>query len=209
MPAKPSIKENNRLRKQRVNVWLKRAHASNDIAAVNFVLYWIAFEAAFVANVDKNHDGEGLMKEFIKRVTRMDKKKFANTLTTHHKHAVKLMELRVTHRGFWEKGDLNEWQEEFCRELEDFNRGKDPIAKICTVFERLRVVRNQIFHGGSSMHLSLGREQVEHGLELLKAFVPQFGKTMKKSMGKSPPGNWYPVPFPRVGKGSPPFWKKE
>ena len=212
---KEDIKKNNSLRAQRVSAWLKHARITDKVSAyeespaVSFVLYWIAFEAAFV--VARVSD-ECQMKHFITQAVTADKKTFTKTLAQNREHAVKIMEMRVTHKGFWEKGDLrthSEWWKNFGEELKDFKSQKASTAEqLCTVFERLRIVRHQIFHGGSSMDKSLGKTQVEHGLKLLAAFIPKFEKAIKDGMKKSPPTNWEQVPFPHVLKDSPPIWKE-
>ena len=107
----------------------------------------------------------------------------------------------------------DDWEEEFRHAREagksalqdalDGHGGKENMANaLKSLFERLYVVRLQIFHGGSSRQDSCGRTQAEAGAKVLNELVPCFAKIMEQNKDE----DWGKVPFPRCKVNSPPPW---
>ena len=215
----------NEVRLQRVNLWLDRADLAKkdphfekkDKSAVRFVFYWIAFEAAFETQMGNN--SKQLMERFIKdavgnaRKNRKGQSKFDKLLDHKDKgkfyqSSIELLKLRGTHEWFWKKPKSPKvktheaWKRLFDQEIKDFP-GQDSSEQLCVIFKRLKVVRNQIFHGASSMDMSKGKPQVEAGLRILSIVIPEFRRVIKDNQEKI---DWNPVPYPRVSKTSSPLW---
>ena len=196
----------------------KDKDAKTDAGAVRFIFYWIAFEAAF--ETQKESSGKQLMKRFIKRAVKIDgnenKSKFNKLLDRNgevYQNSVELLSLRVTHEGFWkkpsepknrEKWTHEKWERLFNQEMEKFP-AQDKSDQLCVIFNRIRVVRHQIFHGASSMKNSKGQQQVAAGLNILSIVIPAFYDLIDRTKGKI---DWKPVPYPRVKKGAPPIWEE-
>ena len=214
------IEKNNETRLRRARLWMLRAQAaikypaakSLDDSAARFIFWWIAFEAAYST---KSNSGNDRMKNFIRKIISINEKK-TNRMTKVWKSTIrKLVILPPTHNEFWEQGKnrtYNEWERKFKNENEKCETGTaDEVLPI--VFERLRVVRHQIFHGANSRHRSYGGVQVKYGAKLLGAFVPHFIETIQESIDKNPEKNWGKVPFPRQGirnqKDLKPVWVKQ
>ena len=212
---KNSKEENNTQRLRRVKAWINLAgvtpsapgetmgddHVIDD--AVRFVFYWVAFEAAYgiakKCNLGRSKDG--VMKEFINRAVKIDEPAFKNLLDQHEADVNKILNLRAIYPDFW-KRDANGkppkgWKQRLTQEYEEFLKNDDTANKLLIVFERLKVARNQIFHGASSRRKSFGTAQVEHGLKILSAIIPKFGEVMEKNMTGSSPCDWKQVPYPR------------
>ena len=214
------IEKNNETRLRRARLWMLRAQAaikypaakSLDDSAARFIFWWIAFEAAYFNKSNTGRDG---MKSFIRKVISINEKK-ANKMTKVWKSTIrKLVTLPPTHNEFWAQGKnrtYNEWERKFKNENEKCETGAaDEVLPI--VFERLRVVRHQIFHGANSRHKSYGGLQVKCGAKLLAAFVPYFIETIQESIDKDHKKSWGKVPFPRQGtraqKDLKPVWVKQ
>ena len=158
--TREDIDKDNAQRMQRVSLWVARAdaprtmtpHIANvDDAAIRFIFYWIAFESAFAVKVSTDN---ARMEKFINDAVGMDALAFGGMLRTNNRHAMMVMELPVTHEGFWQRNNMKThaaWRRQFDRELEEF-LAADVAAKLCVLFRRLRVIRNHIFHGASSPH---------------------------------------------------------
>ena len=81
--------------------------------------------------------------------------------------------------------------------------GRDDIhAVLREVFDRLYVLRNQLFHGGATFATGWGRSQVRDGSRIMASLVPEIIKIMQTDMEKNPDSNtWGVVAFPRVNEG--------
>ena len=221
--TREDIDKDNAQRMQRVSLWVARAdaprtmtpHIANvDDAAIRFIFYWIAFESAFAVKVSTDN---ARMEKFINDAVGMDALAFGKILRTNNRHAMVVMELPMTHEGFWQRNNMKThaaWRRQFDRELEEF-LAADVAAKLCVLFRRLRVIRNHIFHGASSRHRSFGVTQAKSGAKILAAAVPKFKTVIEASLQESPPHDWGRIPFPPQGskhdrdnKFLLPFWKE-
>ena len=211
------IAEHNETRLRRAQLWLSRAKSATkyspakilDDSSVRFIFYWIAFEAAYSI---RSNSGSHRMNRVIRRIINEDQKQ-ANKLVKKLRSTIReLVNLPPTHYEFWEHVEnqtYNQWKKKFKNENEKCETGTaEEVLPI--VFERLRVVRHQIFHGANSRHKSYGGLQVKCGQELLAEFVPHFIETIQKSIDRDPKEDWGKVPFPRQGvrnqKDLKPIW---
>lgn len=171
-----------------------------DDYAVRFVFWWIAFEALYA-----RRKGSSIMHQIIKFFKNMincdrTQSELDGILNRHENTAREIVKLRQTHDGFWSKGkhtDKNSWKDEFDKQVKEYENGNTK-DKLDILFDRLHVVRNQIFHGANSRATSWGITQVKDGVQLLSAFVPFFIEQLEKY----PKKDWGGIPFPRVGKES-------
>jgi hypothetical protein len=62
---------------------------------------------------------------------------------------------------------------------------------------RVRLLRNQIFHGCSSNRGSLNKDALEPALRVLSELIPVFVEVMEARVDKQ--DDWPRVPFPRRG----------
>ena len=177
-----------------------------DDYAVRFVFWWIAFEALYARRKDS---GIHQTKTFIKNMINCDVLQLDSILDVNADFAYEIVKLRQTHDGFWinrkYKNKTNEekytypsyksWENGFYKQVKKYEKG-DTKDKLNILFDRLHVIRNQIFHGANSRATSWGITQVKDGVQLLSAFVPFFIEQLEKY----PNINWGEIPFPRVGK---------
>ena len=210
-------------RLRRMGVWIKHAeNLSETERHLRFVCYWIAFDAAFAQFAKGGGDGMGRMARFLKRVAKGDENgDICKILRDRRRDIERICELRQTAPTFWDGRRSkvrhpSQWEGEFANIRDEERRrlrwmvrsGQHVSAVLEDLFGRLYVVRNQIFHGGSSGARSHGMTQVKAGVLLLSRLVPCFREIMRKD------ADWGPVPFPRLGRPdqrdlSPPWIRDE
>jgi hypothetical protein len=79
------------------------------------------------------------------------------------------------------------------REVQDALRDRNETIYILTIlFKRLYVLRNQIFHGGSTWQGKLNRQQVKDGANLLSYFLPAILSIMMENSND----NWGVLAYP-------------
>ena len=201
--------DDNKIRLRRMDVWIKHAENLPETEFhLQFICYWIAFDAAF-AQFAKGNNGDGMarMHCFLRRVADADEDGHIRKILKDHRSAIeRIFELRQTCPAFWNKNKSkalhpSTWESEFVeikRQEESHLKSaildrKHVSLALMDLFNRLNVVRNQIFHGGSSGAHSHGRTQVRLGALLLSNLIPCFRQIMPKST------DWGAVPFPPLG----------
>ena len=205
------IKNDNDVRLRRAEAWRNRAEQVDKTgkgdSAVRFVFWWIAFEALYKKRTEQT---PGEMYGFVCNIIKKGDRNFVGkTLYANRKTGKEIVRLPQTHDGCWVNRlkdtepngeerraykDKKDWAKTFERE----KYSNEPLKGLEILFNRLRVVRNQIFHGANSQNDSQGLIQTEKGAELLGVFVPYFIKVVKEN----PEFDWGEVPFPN-NKGIP------
>ena len=201
--------DDDKTRQRRMGVWIKHAEdlPENEFH-LRFICYWIAFDAAF-AQFTKGNNGDGIvkMRKFLLDVANADEDgNIRKILEDHRSNIEHIFKLRQTCPAFWNKNKRkalhsSTWESEFIEiKRQEKSHLKSAILDrrqvfpaLEDLFRRLYVVRNQIFHGGSSGAGSHGKTQVKEGALLLSQLIPCFREIMRKS------ADWGPVPFPRMG----------
>ena len=72
--------------------------------------------------------------------------------------------------------------------------GKDMPSVLAEVFERLYVLRNQLFHGGATWNSPRSRDQVQSGSKIMSRLLPIFIDLMLDNPRK----DWGPPWYPRI-----------
>jgi hypothetical protein len=65
------------------------------------------------------------------------------------------------------------------------------------LWDRIRVLRNQIFHGCSTNRGSLNKDATEPAVRVLGGLIPLFVEIMEERVDKE--NEWPRIPFPRRG----------
>lgn len=210
--------------------------SSKDVK--KFVFYWIAFEAMFTSSSSekqpKNWTAIKFMEKFIGLIVTHygNPKDLTNILLDCGKHIEAIHELRTTDSTFWEKTKKFKTEKEWldhhnqqktkagnrlkhihalsikCKDGDWYKMRPHLKAAYLKLFARLRVVRNQIFHGASSGDESFGRPQVQAAVGILEKIIPEFARVI----ASHPDEDWKIPSFPRLGFGKTPnelpspFW---
>lgn len=197
-------------RLQRAESWIRRAESLKeqewDDYHGPFIFYWIAFNALYGRHDEirgkKDIDD---IKWFLGRICELGQKDVSlsgilRDLKFKSK-ADRMIKDQFLSRPYWEEGlspRFKDIQEEDCEKAQTaYDRGKFD-RYLAILFERLRLLRNQVFHGCSTDRRSLNKNSLRPGLAILEELVPRFLKIFKDN-GQS--YDWPKVPYPR--KGSP------
>ena len=223
-------KQHNEDRIRRADSWLRRSKAveanrkqavsDEDMAALDceqFIFLWISFNAAYGRElldndrVDDNPTESQKFNDFLAKILIRDTNQAIKTiLWVTYSDAVRvLLKNHYVFSFFWRSirdsnNDLN-WRNTFNKRSKNaFSAlGRDDIhAVLREVFDRLYVLRNQLFHGGATFATGWGRSQVRDGSRIMASLVPEILKIMQTDMEKNPDSDtWGAVAFPRVNEG--------
>ena len=185
-------------------------------ACERFLFLWISFNAAYGYEVIEDETRASYPKEkekftkFFYEVVRRDREGIIrNILWEQYSGPVRvLLRNKYVFKLFWESvrgtpGGL-EWKQQFDKEKRHANRALangnvDRVLEI--VFRRLYVLRNQIFHGGTTFAAGWGGDQVRDGSRIMAALVPAILAIMRADIAANPDTDtWGKVAYPRINE---------
>lgn len=221
--------EDDQHRIDRIDNWIDQATAARENNQIRFLLYWIAYEAAykredwdFVPEPDKpirEYNQRNRFHEIIS-VCENVRDELQRIFSEKKFESRSLLKLRQADPFFWYERERSpktsrKWEAMFEKRVaQDIsyldrvsNDGGNCVNALDAVFRNLSIVRNQIVHGSSSGEKSYGSDQVLWGTNLLAEIVPFFRNCIEQN---DPKEGWGSLPFPRVGQGPndmcPPPW---
>ena len=188
-------------RVRRALSWLERAQMETDDADAAFIFYWIAFSAA---SAESQRGHKLRLNGFFKKVVAADK---SGVIRRHVSDGIDgaILDLSANpyvFKPFWDRyngvsDSADEWQNVLIDDVERVSRqieaGKVADA-LAAAFERLRVVRSQLFHGDATWNRGVNRSQIEDGVEILSFIVP----AVINLMLDAPDMFDHPSPYPSV-----------
>lgn len=191
------------LRVHRALSWLKPAEIEDDWD-IKFILYWIAFNAAYAKAVPEDDESseKDQMKLFFERLVKLDTEKVIyKTIWSEFSGAVRLLlDNKYVFTPFWryQQGEVSksDWEMWFATSRKLTQKSfmtQDTVNILSSLFPRIYTLRNQIIHGGATWQSGVNRDQVRDCTALLETLVPVFIKLMMEDVG----GDWdmpsYPV----------------
>ena len=199
------------LRLRRATSWLARAERERDDPDAAFIFYWIAFNAAYAADIGFDFDdplGEPAGSErrrfndYFHKIVSLDRDGLISdaVLRRFHRSIRPLLLNKFVFQPFWDfyngkqRGD--NWESRFAqynKEVGAALNNEDAATILITLFNRLYVLRNQLVHGGATWNSSVNRRQVRDGAEIMAFMVPAFIDLMleHREIDWGPP--YYPV----------------
>ena len=222
-------RQHNADRMRRAESWLARANRAasegekadddtDDIgfACERFMFLWISFNAAYGYEVIEDETRASHRKEnekftkFFYEIVRRDRGGIIrNILWKKYSGPVRvLLRNKYVFKPFWESvreapGGRG-WKQQFEKEKQQANNALangnvDRVLEI--VFRRLYVLRNQIFHGGTTFAEGWGRDQVRDGSRIMAALVPTILDIMRTDIATNPDTDaWGKVAYPRINE---------
>ncbi len=187
-------------RLHRAQSWISRVETFQEWDDYHgpFMAYWIAFNALYGRHDElrgKNDIDD--IKWFLSRICELDDGSLSQTLSGIKRKTDRLLKDQFLSRTYWEEGSSSRFKE---KQKEDFEKAQTAYDRgklrgyLTILFDRLRVLRNQILHGCSTDRKSLNKNSLRPALEILEALVPQFWEIFKAHGQKS---DWGKVPYPR------------
>lgn len=200
---------------KRAGSWVSRARSIESAAIESdgradsqelFILYWIAFNALYGRVNETGHGrylrpGDDDARWFLRRVCDLDagEGRIQSAVTAFDKDARTLLKSRYLSEAYWREG----YSASVKRDLEEETAVAENALEIgdlhpyltTLLWGRVRVLRNQIFHGCSTNQNSLNQEAVQPAVRVLSELVPLFVEIMEARVDKE--NEWPRIPFPR------------
>ncbi len=206
------------LRIHRALSWLRRAEGERDDSDAAFIFYWIAFNAAYAADVDaepqapqppagRRDPERRKFDEYFRKLIDLDRNRLIyDALWERFSGSIRvLMENQYVFQPFWDyhnraPGHDAHWETQFDSSRSRIRGAlarRDTRLVLNTLFARLYVLRNQLVHGGATWNSSVNRHQVSDGARIMAFLVPVFIDLMMEhpEIDWGPP--YYPVVSPR------------
>ncbi len=213
---KSRLPEDTYVRLYRSLSWLKAAEgaAEGKDAEWRFMTLWISFNALYggsdfivsSSGDDKKKASEKQMfKRFLGDLIGQNKSGLLRALLpAYEKFRSHLIDNKYVYYGFWidqftaretEKYSrhFNDDREKARRAFSDRNLG----VLLALVFERLYVLRNQVFHGAATYKGRVNRPQLDTAVLVMELLVPEMLRTVLDMLRNEPEyGRWGRLPYP-------------
>jgi hypothetical protein len=182
--------------------WLERSEAAGDTEG-RFISLWIAFNAIYghLDDDGRNAADHSSWQSFLARLVKYDGLSILDeAVYKNQKYILYLIDNQYIFRPFW-SGQPN-WQTLFKKSIQNAlrNLGNHQILPILQeLFERLYILRAQVFHGAATSGSKLNRRQINTGTDILAALVPLMIAIM---IDAGPEVDWGEVCFPPLGENS-------
>jgi hypothetical protein len=177
--------------------WLKRSEQEDKDIDAKFIFIWIALNSAYSIHLDgyKNSGDEQLRSDFFTTLIKNGQNSVHEIIYERFSQEVRsILNNEYILTSFW--SDKDNWKVKLKnekKEVQDSLRDRNQTHYILTIlFRRLYVLRNQIFHGGSTWQGKLNRQQVKDGANLLSYLVP----VMLEVMMENPKNDWGILAYP-------------
>jgi len=190
---KDNLEENLKTRIHRSLSWLKKSERDNEPDA-NFVFLWISFNGAY-SNQEHNH-GYDIRSDFFTLIYKYGKKEIDEIIEINFNAEIyNIYSNEYLIESYWH-GKGYDFEIERRKDIDmahyELNKAKKDCSKILEkLFQRLNILRNQIFHGYTTYNSSVNRVSVESASKLMQILVPLFIEIMIKNHDE----NWGEIDF--------------
>ena len=181
----PDLNEHLVLRIHRSLSWLDRARLQGNDDDSAFIFYWLAFNALYARErgevFDYSNTERSVIREYFELIAQLDSDStIYNILWQRFSDPVRnLLGNKFVYQPFWnhynEIPGYEDWEERF----EKTNKmslialqNEDTASILKLIFDRLYVLRNQVFHGAATWGSSVNRDQIRDSLNILEFIVP-------------------------------------
>jgi hypothetical protein len=168
-----------------------------DPLDMRFISLWIAFNALYGQR--RAHDWPDI-ETFLERLLKSDADRVREDLLDMHAESIALLGLEFLYFEYWASGFTDDMAETITRNVlqAEFNWAeRTPEKSLLSLFERLYILRNQVFHGSAKYGSSKNRDSIRPSVTLLERLVETFTKIVAADERSA---RWGPPP--NVPKGS-------
>lgn len=182
--------------------WLERAEQATD-ADEKFIALWIAFNAIYGRADGYGTDPNGrpgdraTWQSFLAEIVRRDGNDLLGDLVRRNQTSVlRMIQNKYLFRPFWDRrpGAESILKKSSAAALMSL-ANQMTTGVVEELFERLYVLRAQVFHGAATRGSKLNRGNLRNGAELLSKLIPAMIAIM---MEAGPTENWGEVCFPPI-----------
>jgi len=194
------------LRVHRALSWLDRAEqlGMQDDADVQFILLWIAFNAAYATEIDERFrlSEQETFRAFLAKLVELDGPgRIAELVWNEFPRSIRvLLDNKFVFQDFWnfQNGSLpeEEWKRRFAgakKAAKAALAARDTVTVLAVVLSRIYTLRNQLVHGGATWNGSVNREQMRDCVNLMGKLVPLVVEVMMDHPGTLWGDAVYPV----------------
>lgn len=193
------------LRLHRSLSWIERADQEAEDVDAAFIFHWIAFNAAYARDIPESYGTEerALFGEYFEKIVRFDaNRKIYDAIWSRFSGPIRLLlNNKYVFQPFWRHHNQPQthgnWEDLFLRRQKTIARAlacQDTRVVLSILFDRLYVLRNQLFHGGATWNSGVNRRQVQDGAQIMAFLVPHFIELMMDD----PDAGWGPPYYPVV-----------
>jgi hypothetical protein len=169
-----------RLRSYRARSWLRAAGDADSLDA-RFIFLWVAFNSLYGQR--RAHDWLDV-EAFLRKVLHSDAERVRKDLLDLHDEGIALLGLEFLSFGYWGSGFTDLVAETITGHIlqAEFDwAAETPHKSLVPIFERLYVLRNQVFHGSAKFGSSKNRDSLRPAVPAIAATVSRAITTL--SMG--------------------------
>ncbi|MYC06999.1 MAG: hypothetical protein F4X57_07485 [Chloroflexi bacterium] len=206
----------NRHRIRRADSWVELSRREGISDDEKFIALWIAFNSAYgdegsrLNSEDREYVESYRFMNFLKEIVDRDEDGvIGDTLWNRHSPIViGLVGNKYIYEPYWDwvrKGmpEDHDWQARFKRDTSRVNeelkphRNRNVGTVLRLVFNRLYTLRNQVFHGGTTYAVGVGRGQIQDGAILMSILVPAILDVMRCDIAMNPDSDiWGTLAYP-------------
>jgi hypothetical protein len=180
--------------------WLERAEGAADIEG-QFISLWIAFNAVYGSIQDDgmNAPDHANWQEFLAGIVQADTHdRLGQIMWADQRSVLKLVDNRYLFRPFRQRhADADDKLARSRRQVMAHLQGRCVVGVFQELFERLYVLRQQLFHGAATWGSKLNRPCLKAGAALLGRIIPAVIEIM---VAAGPQRDWGQVCFPPVSE---------
>ena len=203
--ARENLPRDLALRLHRSLSWIERAEKEAEDIDAAFIFYWIAFNAAYAKDMPESYaiEERGLFGEYFEMIVRFDAARSVyDAIWSRFPGPIRLLlDNKYVFMPFWRHHNqtlrYGNWENFFKQDrklIGDALARQDTRVVLSILFDRLYVLRNQLFHGGSTWNSGVNRRQVRDGTNIMAFLVPHFIDLMMDH----PDAGWGPPYYPVV-----------
>ena len=207
-----SVPANFGIRIHRALSWLDKSEQEKDLDS-KFIFLWISLNSAYVVPLEyakKVHTknflfstDESSRSDFFSKMLKHNNKEIHQVIWKTFSGPIRgILNNEFILKSYWQDKE-KDWRKMLHKEKTKVHRAisdeKDTHYILGILFKRLYVLRNQIFHGGTTWNGKVNRDQVNDGARLMQHIVPLFIDIMMKN----PSEDWGTLPY------SPPITEQE
>ena len=178
--------------------WLERAERAVDVEG-QFISLWIAFNAIYghMQGDGMNAPDHASWQAFLAGIVRADGEDWLGKIMwADQRHILRLVDNQYLFRPFWlGQADADEKLARSRRNVMVHLRNRGTVGVFQELFERLYVLRLQVFHGAATSGSKLNRSYLKAAAGLMSKLIPAMIEVMVTT---DPETDWGEICFPPV-----------